>query len=149
MLAEHQNVTRRGLRACNQPFATDGLGATRFVYTPVTQAATQRDSGRTDLSSGCCSAPTRAPRACDCRHRNRRTVQATPTQERGVDTMSPDRPWTKTTVAEYFSVSERTIDEWRDADLDFPVPLELPGRSCRWLGEDVIGYARRASGRAA
>lgn len=146
MLAETEKCHCRPLTAAPATSGVEDQAATGVVYTSLTQLA----QGATGPAAGCPATfrnqRRRASWASDCTHSCPRTVEATPNKERGVDPMSPDRPWTKETVASYFSVSQRTIDDWREVDLDFPLPLDLPGRTCRWLGADVIGYARRSAG---
>ncbi len=60
----------------------------------------------------------------------------------------PDDLWTVEQVATYFKVTARTIREWREIDPTFPTPLDLPGRSVRWYGDDVIAWALSLRGEA-
>lgn len=58
----------------------------------------------------------------------------------------PDDIWTAEQVAVYFKVTERTLRDWRDRDVTFPQPLDLPGRALRWYADDVVAWARSLRG---
>lgn len=61
----------------------------------------------------------------------------------------PEDVWTSEQVAIYFQISERTLRDWRDRDATFPQQLDLPGRSLRWYGQDIIRWALSLRGEIA
>lgn len=60
----------------------------------------------------------------------------------------PNDLWTVDDVADYFKVTPRTIRGWREQDVTFPLPLDLPGRSLRWYRKDIVEWALSLRGLA-
>lgn len=58
----------------------------------------------------------------------------------------PDRPWTIDEVAEYLSVSTRSIHNWKR---ERGFPHRYVGRDLRFIREEVDGWVDRQPGMAA